>query len=135
MTRVLGIDWGTKRVGVAVSDPGRHLARPLPTLTPSTPEDAVQGVILAAREEGARTVVVGLPVHMNGEEGASARKARRLGEALEKAGFTVIYRDERLTSEEARERLREQGDRRPAKERVDQMAALVLLQDYLDAGS
>jgi putative Holliday junction resolvase len=135
VTRILGIDWGTKRVGVAVSDPGRHLARPLPTLLASTPEEAAQGVLQAAREADAETVLVGLPVHMNGEEGASARKARRLGAALEKAGLTVIYRDERLTSEEARERLRQQGDRRPARERVDQMAALVLLQDYLDAGS
>jgi putative Holliday junction resolvase len=132
VTRILGVDWGTKRVGVAVSDPGRHLARPLPTLSPSTPDEAVRGIVRAARDAGAQTVLVGLPLHMNGEEGASARKARRLGEALEKAGLTVIYRDERLTTEEALELLRQQGDRRPDRERVDQMAALVLLQDYLD---
>jgi putative Holliday junction resolvase len=132
VTRILGVDWGTKRVGVAVSDPDRHLARPLPTVEAATPAEAVQGVLRAARTEGADIVLVGLPVHMNGEEGASARKARRLGDALEKAGLTVIYRDERLTTEEAMELLRRQGERRPAKERVDQMAALVLLQDYLD---
>lgn len=132
MSPLLGVDWGTKHIGLAVSDPTRCLARPLPTLSASTPFQALQGVIQAARDTGVQEVVVGLPLHMSGEEGISARKARRLGVALEKEGFSVIYYDERLSSEEAQDLLREQGDRKPEKARIDQMAALVLLQNYLD---
>ena len=133
MTPILGVDWGTQRIGMAVSDPLRRLARPLPTLSVTTPIDAVHGVIRTAREAGVREVLMGLPVHMNGEEGVSAQKARRLGEALEKEGFSVVYHDERLSSEEARDVLRQQGDHRPDKARLDQMAAVVLLQNYLDS--
>jgi putative Holliday junction resolvase len=132
VTRVLGVDWGTRRVGVAVSDPEGHVARPLPTLAVSTAGEAVRGILGVVREEGAELVLIGLPVHMNGSEGTSVRKARRLGRALEKAGVAVVYRDERLTSQEARERLRRQGEADPERERVDQMAAVVLLQEYLD---
>jgi putative Holliday junction resolvase len=88
----------------------------------------------AAEREGADAILIGLPLRYSGEEGASARKARALGDALTGRGFTVIFRDERSTSEEARGFLRERGESRPAPERVDQVAALLLLQDYLDAG-
>lgn len=120
-------------MGLAVSDESRLLARPLPTLQVKSAEDAVEGVALAARREEAGTVVVGLPLHLSGVEGASARAARRLGEALRARGFEVIFVDERLSTEEARRLARERGERRGAKERMDQLAAVLLLQEFLDA--
>jgi putative Holliday junction resolvase len=133
LTPVLGVDWGTQRVGLAVSDATRQLARPLPTLTPADRGDAVRQIIHAARSEGAQIIVVGLPLSMNGGEGPAAKQARRLGSALEKEGFSVVYHDERMSSEEARELLWKKGDPRPAKARIDQVAALLLLQSYLDS--
>ena len=131
MSRVLAVDWGTKRVGLAVSDPTGTVARPLPTLLVRSARDAAEQVLAAARREGAERVVVGLPWNMDGSGGDSARRARRLGEALRAAGLAVEYLDERLTSEEAREFLRERGETRPARERVDQVSALLLLREYL----
>jgi putative Holliday junction resolvase len=131
---VLAVDWGTRRVGLAVSDPSRRVARPLPTLHVRAPEDAAAGVAEAAARESADTILIGLPLRYSGEEGESARRARDLGRSLTERGFTVLYRDERSSSEEARARLRERGESRPSSERVDQFAALLLLQDFLDAG-
>lgn len=134
MSRILAVDWGRRRLGLAVSDPERILARPLPTLTVSGREAAVEGVRAAAAREEAEVILVGLPLNLEGDEGPSAREARDLGDALARLGLRVIYHDERLTSEAAREHLRERGERRPPKERIDQVAALLLLQDYLDHG-
>jgi putative Holliday junction resolvase len=128
----LAVDWGTKRLGLAVSDPTGLLARALPTLMVDTPGQAALSIAEIAHAEGANTIILGLPLNMNGSEGTSARSARELGGALEQVGFTVTYHDERLTSEEALEYLRQQGVTRPEKERVDQVAALLLLQNYLD---
>lgn len=132
MSRILAVDWGRRRLGLAVSDPERVLARPLPTLTVSGRAAAVAGVREAAEREGAPVILLGLPLDMDGGEGVSAREARALGDALGGLGFSVIFHDERLSTEEARDRLRARGERRPPKERIDQVAALVLLQDYLD---
>ena len=132
MSRVLAVDWGTKRLGLAVSDPTGMLARGLPTLAVRSPEQAVTSVAETARAEDVPTILMGLPLNMDGSEGASAKGARRMGQALRRQGFTVLYRDERLTSEDALDHLRRGGDTRPRKERVDQVAALLLLQGYLD---
>ncbi len=131
MTRVLAVDWGTKRVGLAVSDPTGLVARPLPTLAVRNAREAASKVLETARETGADLVLVGLPLNMDGSEGASAARARKLGEALAGGGFAVRYLDERLTSEAARDFLRERGETRPAPERVDQAAALLLLEEHL----
>lgn len=133
MRGVLAVDWGTRRLGLAVSDPSRLLARPLSTLRVKSAEEAAEGVALVAEREEAGAVVIGLPLHLSGAEGSSARAARRLGEALRARGFEVIFVDERLSTEEARRFARERGERRGAKERVDQLAAVLLLQEYLDA--
>jgi putative Holliday junction resolvase len=108
------------------------LARSLPTLIVASARDALEKVEVAARKEGVQTVLVGLPLHLHGEEGSSARRARRLGDGLAEKGFTVLYRDERLTSEEALDYLRRRGEKRPEKARIDQVAALILLQEFLD---
>jgi putative Holliday junction resolvase len=131
VSRILAVDWGTKRVGMAVSDPTGLVARPLPTLGVRNAREASEKVLAAARDEGAELILVGLPLNMDGTEGASAERARKLGEALAAGGFAVRYLDERLTSEAARDLLRERGETRPAPERVDQAAALILLEGYL----
>jgi len=131
VSRILAVDWGTKRVGMAVSDPTGLVARPLPTLGVRNAREASERVLAAAREHEADLVLVGLPLNMDGSEGASAARARELGEAVAAGGFAVRYLDERLTSEAARDFLRERGETRPAPERVDQAAALILLEGYL----
>ena len=135
MSRILAVDWGTRRIGLAVSDPTETLARPLPTLLISSPEDAVRGVLDAGRSEEAQIIVVGLPLNMDGGEGASVKRARALGTALEREGFSVVYHDERLTTETAKEYLLSRGVRRPDKSRLDQVAALLLLENYLETRS
>ena len=132
MTRVLAVDWGTRRVGLAVSDSGA-LARSLAPLTVRSRADAVGKIRRVAADEAVDTIVVGLPLDMDDGEGASAKQARKLGRALEREGFRVVFQDERLTSERARELLAERGETRPAPGRVDAVAAAVLLQDFLDA--
>lgn len=120
-------------MGLAVSDPSRRVARPLPTLEVRTPEEACRGVARAAGTETAELILIGLPLNVEGDEGPAAAGARSLGRSLEKKGFRVLYRDERWTSEDALEFLRERGERRPPKTRIDQVAALLLLQGYLDS--
>jgi putative Holliday junction resolvase len=133
LNRVLAVDWGARRVGLAVSDPMGLALRSLPTLKVANRRDALEAVAEAALREEADTVLVGLPLNMDGSEGPSAARARALGEGLAGKGFTVRYLDERLTSENAIVRLRERGEARPTRERIDQVAALVLLEDFLAA--
>jgi len=128
----LGVDWGRRRVGVAVSDELGRMAHPLSTLEPKSLAGLVQTLADLARERGASAVVLGLPKNMNGTEGESAAAVRRLAEDLEIAGLKVIFWDERLSSWEAESRLREGGGPRRSKGRVDRAAAALLLQAFLD---
>ena len=133
MSRVLAVDWGTRRVGLAISDPSRRVARPLETLILSTPGDAPERIAQLARHEQAALIVLGLPLTADGEERTSAGQVRRLGDALRERGFEIAYVDERWTSEEARELAIAKGERRGDKGRLDQLTALIMLQEYLDA--
>ncbi len=131
MSRILAVDWGTRRVGVAVSDPSGLVARPLPTLSVKSARDARDQVERSARREEAEVVLIGLPLNMDDTEGPAAARARALGAALESQGLAVRFQDERLTSDDARRWLRERGETRPVSGRVDQVAALLLLQEFL----
>ncbi|MBL0059097.1 MAG: RNA 2',3'-cyclic phosphodiesterase [Elusimicrobia bacterium] len=128
----LGVDWGRRRVGVAVSDELGRMAHPLATLEPKSLAGLVGELAELARVRGALTLVLGLPKHMNGSEGESAGAVRQLAGQLEEAGLSVVLWDERLTSWEAQGRLREGGGGRGDKGRVDRAAAALLLQAYLD---
>ncbi len=128
----LGVDWGRRRVGVAVSDELGRMAHPVSTLEPKSLTGLVQSLAALARERGVTAIVLGLPKHMNGAEGESAAAVRRLGAELERAGQNIVYWDERLTSWEAEGRLREGGGSLRAKGRVDRAAAALLLQSFLD---
>jgi putative Holliday junction resolvase len=136
--RVLGIDVGRRRIGLAISDPTGTLARPLQTLTVGSAQgvDAVLREIqrLAGDEEGLAAVVVGLPVSLDGHANEQTAYVQSFIDRL-RAGTTVPIDtgDERLTSHEAESRLaiNERSWRR-RKERLDAAAAAIILQDYLD---
>jgi putative holliday junction resolvase len=133
VARVLAVDWGVRRVGLAVSDPGGSIATGLPTLEVRGLEDALAGVERVAREREAEAIVVGLPLLMSGEPGEAAANAIRFADLLrERTGLPVATYDERLTSALSARRLREVGVRTGhAKGRVDQGAAVALLESYL----
>lgn len=141
--RVLGIDLGARRIGLAVSDPTGTLARPYRTLetTPAI-RKAVRAVLPAIQElvgdpDGLGLVVVGLPTRLDGTPGPSTERARAFAAALERAiRLPVALQDERLSSREADARLAEtERDWRRRKGRLDAAAAAVILQDHLDARS
>jgi len=134
MSAVIGLDHGSRRIGVAIGDEetGQAFARPaLQRRNAAVDLDLVADL---ARAEGASTVVVGLPRNMDGSEGSQARAARAFGASLTQRGLDVIFVDERLTSWEAGERLAAEGrrPRRVSGER-DSAAARLILQEYLDA--
>jgi putative Holliday junction resolvase len=135
MPRFLGIDHGTKRIGLAVSDPGATIASPLATLDAAAKlSDQVVAVLSYAREYEIDAFVVGLPLNMDDTEGNQARTVRRFGAELERiSGKPVHYWDERLSSHAAEELLRPaELTRKKHKARLDRVAALVILQGFLD---
>lgn len=131
--RVLAVDWGGRRIGLAVSDPREVIASGLETLLVRGEAQGVQGVIRVARELEADCVVVGLPLRMDGGRGTAAETAQRFADLVrEQGGLPVETYDERLTSALSARRLHETGVRTGhAKERVDQGAAVALLESYL----
>ena len=134
MSRVIGLDHGTRRIGVAVGDTETGMAFPRRALRRRSQEADLARIGELVAGEEAELVVIGLPLNMDGSEGDQARLARTFGDALSSAGIQVAYMDERLSSWEAGERLAEAG-RRPARRsgELDSTAARVILQQYLDA--
>jgi len=133
--RIVAIDPGEARVGIAVSDEGATLARPLPTIKRVDDEGVARDVAQVISETGARVVVVGHPIRMDGSVGPRAIRAREMAAVIEDyCAARVVLRDERLSSAEAERVMRDRGERvRGRKERVDELAACVILQGYLDA--
>jgi putative Holliday junction resolvase len=134
--RVLAVDVGTRRLGVAVSDPTGTVASPLTTLLRRTPAEDAKALAALAGEQAATTVVVGLPVTLAGREGPAAKAVRAwLGElAALLPELDLQLADERLSTVAAERALVGGGMRRRARrEVVDQVAASVFLQTWLDA--
>jgi putative Holliday junction resolvase len=133
MPRILAVDWGERRVGLAVSDPAGIIATGLDTLEVRNPTDALTRVSEVARREEVEAVVVGLPLLMSGERGEAAEAAQSFADALaRRVGIPVTTYDERLTSALSARRLREIGVRTGhARKKVDQGAAIALLESYL----
>ncbi len=133
---MVAVDYGRRRIGVAVSDPGRVLASPHVTLANRAPAgEPPVSLVELVRELEAVEIVVGIPLNMDGTEGPMAREARSFARRLSRGtGLEVHERDERLSSVEAERRLRElelpRGKRRE-KGRRDRLAAAVLLEDFL----
>jgi putative holliday junction resolvase len=137
--RVLGIDVGERRVGLAISDPSGTLARPLETLTVAGSVSAVDRVVeaiarLSAQEDGLRAIVVGLPARLDGSPTSQTPHVVAFIDALKaRTSLTVATEGEQLSSREAESRLAvRERDWRRRKEKLDAAAAAVILQDYLD---
>jgi putative Holliday junction resolvase len=132
--RVLGLDLGDVRIGVAISDDAGRLAVPLGTVRTGAPHD-LRVIAELVREHEVALVVVGHPLSLSGERGEAARRAEAFAEALRGVlPVPVVLQDERLSTAEAERALRETGASGPRRRRaVDRSAATVILQAYLDA--
>lgn len=133
---LLGVDYGTVRVGLAKSDPDRKIAFPLATYTRANRERDADYFRQLVETEEIGQIVVGLPVHLDGHEGRKAVEARAFGTWLgEVAGLAIVFWDERFTTVEAEAHLWSAGlTHKRRKARRDRVAAQILLQSYLDAG-
>ncbi len=132
---VLGIDLGTKRIGLAVSDPDGRIAFPAGVLESRGHKRDLAAVGELIRARGVTCVVIGLPVHMSGRRGPEAEAAQRFATDLaKKTGVPVETLDERWTSLEAERSLREMGRSSKKRERgeVDEIAATLLLRSFLE---
>jgi len=134
--RILGIDPGQKRIGLAVSDPFGNFAVGLDTISNHPGKDLTPELKAICDRYEVKTIVIGLPLHMSGDEGEKAQEARELARQLaEKLNLPVELMDERLTSKIAEQSLRDMGvqsSRHRKSGIIDQAAAMRILQDYLD---
>ncbi len=133
MGRILAIDWGKKRIGLALSDLSHTLASPYRTLDASPREQLLKHIGEIISEEEIEQIVIGLPLNMNGSESKSSESARILSEQLKEFEVPVEEYDERLSSFEAT-RILQQNKRKPSRNKglVDRAAATIILQNYLD---
>jgi putative Holliday junction resolvase len=139
VTRVLAIDVGGRRIGLAISDPSRTLARPLATLAVQSAAEGIERVAdeigrLEREEDGLSSIVVGLPVRLDGSPSEQTPRVAAFIDALKaRTCVPIVTADERLTSREAESRLSVlERDWRVRKAKLDAAAAAVILQEYLD---
>jgi len=133
--RILALDLGQRRIGLAISDPLGITAQGLDTLERSRLRDDLDRLAGLASERGVTLFLVGNPLHMSGREGRQAGFAREFGERLRRrTKLPVEYWDERLTTVEAGRVLRESGiSSRKRARSVDRLSAVLLLESYLDS--
>ena len=132
--RLLGLDVGDRRIGIAVSDETQLIATPHSVYTRVGYGPDCRHIARLYGELGCVGVVSGLPLNMDGSAGFKAEKVRAFAAKLEEAGLPVAFQDERLSTVSAHEALIEGGMRREARKgTVDKVAAAVILQQYLDA--
>lgn len=134
--RALGVDPGTKRIGLAVSDLSGTIASPLTVLQRSrSAQHDLREIARVAHEEEAEVIVVGLPINMDGSEGPAAKRARAEAERLATVvGVPVELHDERRTTVSADRSMLEAGlNAVERRQRVDKVAAAIMLQSWLDA--
>jgi putative Holliday junction resolvase len=135
-TRLLGIDHGKARLGLAISDSERRIASPLVNYTRRGLEQDGRYLKKVIEEHDVGELVVGLPVHLSGREGVEAQAAREFGRwVMKRTGIPCVFWDERFSTWEAESSLWEAGlTHKKRKARRDQVAAQVFLQAYIDAG-
>ena len=133
--KVLALDVGGRRIGVAISGPSGLLAEPLTTLPRRRDDAAVEGVVRLVHQHAVDEVVVGIPLETSGQEGDQARRVRSfLRKLAHRLPVPIREVDERYSTQEALRLLQERGIPSPRrKEKVDAVAAAVILQTYLDA--
>jgi putative Holliday junction resolvase len=133
--RLIGLDHGSRRIGVAIGDTETRLAFARPALRRTNEAADVRAIGHLARTEGTATIVLGLPSNMDGSEGSQAAAARAFGKQLAAIGLTVAYQDERLTSWQAAEQMGPRRGRERRSGELDSAAARLILQEYLDAAA
>ena len=131
--RLLGVDHGDRRIGLALSDPIPMIASPLKTILVNSNQDAINAILDILKEYDIVLVVIGLPIGMKGNETAQTKQVQKFADDLVENGIKVAMQDERLTSVSAKKSIIEQN-KKPSKEKglVDQIAAAILLQQYID---
>lgn len=135
--RALGIDVGEARIGLALSDGLGLLAHPCETVDARSP-DALKRILTVIARESVQVIVIGLPRHMNGQEGPAALKARAFADSLraKAKGCKVRFIDERLSTVAAQRALHDSGRNvKNSRKIIDQVAAQMILQTYLDGES
>jgi putative Holliday junction resolvase len=131
--RLLGLDVGDRRIGVAVSDPTGSLATPVEVYHRRDRASDVRHMVRLAGDLEVSGIIVGLPKNMNGTEGPQAEKTRDFVASLVEAGLVVSLWDERLSTVEATRRLVEAGRKgKSIRQRIDSEAAALILESYLD---
>lgn len=133
--RILGIDYGTKRIGISVSDPLKIIARGLQVVYNTS--KAISEIKRLAVEYDVDKIVVGMPFNLKGERGQKAEEVSVFIENLKaEVGIEVVEWDERFTSQDAHQTLRDMGAKkkqRQSKEKIDEIASALILQGYLDS--
>ncbi len=131
--RLLGVDHGDRRIGLALSDPIPMIASPLKTITVDDAQEAIDAIKEIVKEYDVILVIVGLPIGMKGQKTAQTKHVKKFANDLINNGIKVALQDERLTSVSAKRSIMEQ-QKKPNKNKglVDQIAAAILLQQYID---
>jgi len=127
--RCLGIDYGRRRIGLALSDPTLLIATPLIIIENRGIKKTVLQIWDIIQKNDVKQIVIGLPLHANGDESEMSQEARRFGDVFVALGLPVEYVDERYTSCEAESLIGNQGQ---SKNLIDKVAASIILQIYLD---
>ena len=138
MKKVLALDLGTKRIGIALSDSLRFLASGKESYITKSPKEDMQYILKTIQENDVDTVVIGLPINMNGTEGEKAALSRQFAEDLKNMSplLNIVLFDERLTTSAANRYLLEADlSRKKRKQVIDKLAATIILQNYLDSKS
>ena len=132
--RILWLDYGSHRIGTAVSDPLGITAQPLVAIQRQGETRDIEAIGALVREYSVRSVLIGLPLHLSGEEGTQAKQARQFGEKIaERLGVPVETWDERMTTAQAERHLIASGVRRKKRKEIrDSLSAVILLQSALD---
>ena len=133
--RILGLDVGERRIGVAIADESVRVALPITIVERREPSADLDAIARLVQEQEAEAVVIGLPISLNGSLGPQAQAVKAFGQELAaRLALPIEYWDERLSTVEAERRLADAGRRGPkAKARRDAAAAAIVLQSYLDS--
>src|SRR5690349_24265897 len=134
MKRIMGIDYGTVRIGIALSDELQMLAHPAETISMANPTQAFARIGALAKEKNVERIIVGLPRHLDGRLSESATRAQEFADKLRRLVRCEVQTwDERLSTVAAQRSLKEAGkSTRQSRSYVDQVAAQIFLQSYLD---
>ena len=133
MSRIIGIDFGLSKVGVAISDPSGIISMPLEVIRYNRQEDLIESLKKIALEKNVKTFIIGYPLNMNYKENSMTEIINKFKDVMEKNSFEVYLEDERLSSEYAKKIMVQQDIKTGKnKEMVDVLAASIILQTFLN---